>query len=92
MSLEQIQLLARRFDHRGRRLLVLAAGGLAVNAFVYGQLWQMFHDALSRTGLALTLAGVLLCGYLRYSVVFPKRDPVEAAGTYLRLPDAERPA
>jgi hypothetical protein len=85
VTLEQIHLLARKVDHRSRRLLVFATGGLAVNAFIYGQLWQMFHDALTRTGLALTLAGVLMCGYLGFSAHFRQRDPAQTAGAYLRL-------
>jgi len=84
MTLEEIHTLARKFDRKARRVLFLGPAGLAVAAFIYGQMWQMFPDSLSRTGIALTLAGMLACGYLSYSVLFPKRDPAEAAGAYLR--------
>ena len=85
MTLEEIHALARGFDRRSRRVLAFTAISFTLGAFIYGQVWETHHDVLSRTGLALTLAGVLMCGYLGFSAHFRQRDPAQTAGAYLRL-------
>jgi hypothetical protein len=84
MTLEEIHTLAAKFEVKARRVLLIAAAGVAVGAVIYSRLWQMSDNTLSRMGVALGYVGLLLCGYLSYLVVFPKRDPAEPAGVYLR--------
>jgi len=84
MTLEDVHELVRKFDLKARRELVIVGLSLTAAAFIYGQVWQAFHDPLTRAGVALTLAGMLACGYLSYAALHPKRDLAEAAGPYLR--------
>jgi hypothetical protein len=84
MTLEQVQTLVRRHETMARRGLFVIVGGSALGFFVFGQEWQMFHDPLRRTGVALLAAGIFFAFIRGCLVLFPRRDPIEPAGVFLR--------
>jgi hypothetical protein len=84
MTLEQIHDLARRRERRTRFTLPLMGVILGAALFVYGEQFQTAKDAFQRIAVLVSAAGLLAFCWLMYRVVFPRRDPAEPAGAYLR--------
>lgn len=84
MTLEQIHILARKFDRKARMAALILALALIIVGFVKGLQWQMFDDPLRRIGIALVAIGLPPFVYLTWRVLFPEMDPAEPAGVYLR--------
>jgi hypothetical protein len=84
MTLEQVRILARRYEAMARRGMFIAIGAVAFGFFVFGQERHMFHDPLRRTGVALLAAGILFSMLRGSWLLFPRRDPAEPAGSFLR--------
>jgi hypothetical protein len=84
MTLEHIQAIARRVDHRNRVALIIWPFCIALVAFASGQIWLMHPDALSHIGIIATDAGVLAAVLITGAALAMKRDPTEPGATFLR--------
>lgn len=81
MTLEQIHAFVRRYDNRSLRVGVALAIALVAIGFVGDNAWNRVHDPIMT---ALFVGGELTACLLIYRMVFPRRDPAEPAGAYLR--------
>jgi hypothetical protein len=84
MTLDQIHSLARRYERKMRFVPLLVGVCLVVVGLIGGDLWSKMHDTLGRASAVLFVLGEATCFILGYRMAFPRRDPAESAGAYLR--------
>ena len=84
MTLDQIHDLARRYDRKVRFVPLMIGVSLVIVGLLGGVLWAQTPDTLGRVSAALFILGEATCFILGYRMAFPRRDPAESAGTYLR--------
>jgi hypothetical protein len=84
VTLDQIHAMVRRYDRKMRFVPLMIAACLVVVGLLGGSLWVKAHDTLDRVSAILFILGEAGAFILGYRVAFPRRDPTESAGAYLR--------
>jgi hypothetical protein len=84
MTLDQIHALAGRYDRKVRFLPLMIGVCLVGVGLLGGVLWSKMPDTLGRVSAVLFILGEATCFILGYRLAFPRRDPAESAGAYLR--------
>jgi len=84
MTLEQIHALVGKYDRRTRLSAALLAVMLVFAGFATGARLIGAHDTLDRVGVALYVLGMIVSAALIARMNFPRRDPAESAGAFLK--------
>jgi hypothetical protein len=84
MTLERIHALVRRYDRKMRFVPLMVAVFLVIVGLLGGSLWAKAHDLFDRITTIAFILGEGGAFILAYRIAFPRRDPAETAGAYLR--------
>jgi hypothetical protein len=84
VTLDQIHAMMRHYDRKVRFVPLMIAAFLVIVGLLGGNLWARAHDAVDRVSAILFILGEAAAFILGYRVAFPRRDPAESAGAYLR--------
>lgn len=84
VTLDQIHAMVRRYDRKVRFVPLIVGLCLVVVGLLGGSLWGKAHDALDRITALSFILGEAAAFVIGYRIAFPRRDPAESAGAYLR--------
>ena len=84
VTLDQIHALVSRYDRKMRFFPLIVAVSLVIVGLIGGHQWAGAHDTLDRVLAVLFILGEAGAFIVGYRMAFPRRDPSERFGAYLR--------